>query len=635
MNSYFNLESVPIIEDKIQMANATPSDEHSPEGQVPPPFLVKNKQEVEVEGGETSDEGLYSSRTSRSISTCNSEDELSITEGGGGERGGEGGEVDESDDEYTYEPPPYVPGEFEGPEKTMEVRFTPCNSTNETGHHPDGLRALSRAQLDRICTKARCGILSHIRNDYMDAYLLSESSMFVYRHKIMLKTCGTTTLLLALSVISQYAAELGLQMQWFEYSRKNLMFPDAQMTPHRSYNEEITFLSKHPAFFTSASSSSSSLGGGEGAGEMEMGAFVLGPLTGDHWLVYVAERREKDDTVALLPTAHLGISTSSSADADDGERREMMSHPHHYNYNYNYNHNHTRNDPPRSHEHAHGAVINIMLFGMDKDVAQTFYRATCEGSDGSGGSGGSGGGSDDSAIDRERAIGLLMSQKSGISSLYPPLFPSSQNHHQHQYDHHSFEPCGYSCNAVHNNTYTSVHVTPEPACSYVSYETNTCFADTTTSGSGGGSGSGSGSSGGGGGSGGGEAGVELVQRVVALFRPRTFMVTCWADTHTDIGTTTTASPFIAVPATGSGGGGGTGGGGEKGKKKEKEFPPSSTSSSSYIYRRDSSSCSYLNPRTGVYIAHYSLLPLTHPSLPVSSSPAHAHAASNSNTGTSG
>lgn len=48
---------------------------------------------------------------------------------------------------------------------------------------PQGCRALTRLSLDRMCSRAKCTILHQISNDYLDAYVLSESSLFVYPHK--------------------------------------------------------------------------------------------------------------------------------------------------------------------------------------------------------------------------------------------------------------------------------------------------------------------------------------------------------------------------------------------------------------------------------------------------------------------
>eukprot|EP01034_Spumella_vulgaris_P035033 gene35033-43199_t len=99
-------------------------------------------------------------------------------------------------------------GCFEGPEKTMEVCFRP-----DMGH-PNGLRAMNREQLDLLCLKAKCTILHSISNNYLDAYVLSESSLFVYKHRLVMKTCGTTTLLRCLSNLLEFADELGLELTW-------------------------------------------------------------------------------------------------------------------------------------------------------------------------------------------------------------------------------------------------------------------------------------------------------------------------------------------------------------------------------------------------------------------------------------
>ena len=87
-------------------------------------------------------------------------------------------------------------GMFEGPEKTLEVVFRRSDgtehqviSTGDLSGEPSstpgpikraGLRRLPRDDLNRICARARCTILSVVSNRYLDAYVLSESSLFVY-----------------------------------------------------------------------------------------------------------------------------------------------------------------------------------------------------------------------------------------------------------------------------------------------------------------------------------------------------------------------------------------------------------------------------------------------------------------------
>jgi hypothetical protein len=84
---------------------------------------------------------------------------------------------------------------FEGVEKVLEIDFTP-------GLGPvRGLRDIPRAQLDELCTEARCTILDSLSNDRLDSYVLSESSLFIYPLKMIMKTCGTTTLLKCLPLL--------------------------------------------------------------------------------------------------------------------------------------------------------------------------------------------------------------------------------------------------------------------------------------------------------------------------------------------------------------------------------------------------------------------------------------------------
>ena len=88
---------------------------------------------------------------------------------------------------------------FEGPEKKLEVYFS-------RGEDSSGLRRFQHDIWSDMLADAACTILHQESNKDFDAYLLSESSMFVYPDRLILKTCGTTTLLLALPKVGPLAA---------------------------------------------------------------------------------------------------------------------------------------------------------------------------------------------------------------------------------------------------------------------------------------------------------------------------------------------------------------------------------------------------------------------------------------------
>lgn len=87
---------------------------------------------------------------------------------------------------------------FEGPEKTLEIDFDPFLGPER------GLREITREQWDALLTDAKCTILDTMSNEYIDSYVLSESSLFVYSRKLLIKTCGTTTLLMCLPKLLEY-----------------------------------------------------------------------------------------------------------------------------------------------------------------------------------------------------------------------------------------------------------------------------------------------------------------------------------------------------------------------------------------------------------------------------------------------
>ena len=209
-------------------------------------------------------------------------------------------------------------GMFEGPEKTLEVVFrrvvdnavttsnrnrnqtdTILNGTEPTSNDDHlavydpvtattngphmGLRQLSRKDIDKICDRARCTILSSISNQYLDAYVLSESSLFIYPYMLVLKTCGTTTLLRCIATLIDLGRKLGLEIDWVGYSRKNFNFPGDQAFPHQSFHQELDYLYSHRVL----------------SERLDGNGYTLGPVNGDHWFVFVADHTSRTGALEI------------------------------------------------------------------------------------------------------------------------------------------------------------------------------------------------------------------------------------------------------------------------------------------------------------------------------------------------
>jgi S-adenosylmethionine decarboxylase len=154
---------------------------------------------------------------------------------------------------------------FEGPEKKLIFDFKRSSSSTSRG-----LRNVDTSGWEHMLDSIGCKILSTLSNESMDSYVLSESSLFVYPLQVMLKTCGATTLLNCVPTLLRFAGEQGLEVEFVTYCRKNFMFPTKQLFPHTSFDSEIAILKKHL--------------NGEGD------AYVLGPVTGEHWYLYTCDR---------------------------------------------------------------------------------------------------------------------------------------------------------------------------------------------------------------------------------------------------------------------------------------------------------------------------------------------------------
>ncbi|WVQ82436.1 S-adenosylmethionine decarboxylase proenzyme [Cryptococcus sp. DSM 104549] len=182
------------------------------------------------------------------------------------------------------------PGPFEGPEKLLEVWFAP--SVDELPQVAEsslagglkkrqvggadngkkdyrGLRKVPKEVWEEMLDIVKCKVLSVVEGEELDAYLLSESSLFVAPHLLILKTCGTTLNLLGLYRIIEIARQYcGFTNVWrCFYSRKSFFFPERQQGPHRDWRDEVQFLD--------------SVFGTAGA------AYTVGPMNRDHWLLYL------------------------------------------------------------------------------------------------------------------------------------------------------------------------------------------------------------------------------------------------------------------------------------------------------------------------------------------------------------
>jgi len=134
---------------------------------------------------------------------------------------------------------------FEGPEKKLEMHFRPIPGNAR------GLRDIEKSTWDEILALSHISILSIKSNDHFDAYLLSESSLFVYPYKIYLKTCGISSPLLCTPALSDLTEKINSALERVLYSRRNFLFPVSQCYPHRSMDEEEGYLKQ---FFPSGQS---------------------------------------------------------------------------------------------------------------------------------------------------------------------------------------------------------------------------------------------------------------------------------------------------------------------------------------------------------------------------------------------
>jgi len=103
---------------------------------------------------------------------------------------------------------------FEPSEKRLTVSWSQPRKDLRVGHFPQQLVLAAQAK-----------IISHIRNDKYDLYLLSESTLIISDDGFLLITCGQTQLIHAMTYVNQ---KLGHMTKFVSYSRQRELYPAQQ-----------------------------------------------------------------------------------------------------------------------------------------------------------------------------------------------------------------------------------------------------------------------------------------------------------------------------------------------------------------------------------------------------------------------
>lgn len=233
---------------------------------------------------------------------------------------------------------------FEGPEKKLEIILYA---------RKDAIRANADGRWDQVAAASGAEILSCVSTRKLDGYLLSESSLFVWGDRILMITCGQTSLIDAVPEIMEIVGTEQVAMVFYE--RKNLMFPSRQRA---DFEADVSEIESH---FPGKS-------------------YRLGPANHDH--------------------VHVFFSSHSAIEAE------------------------------------RDATFQLLMSDLDPSAMEVFSQ-------------------------RRAGTALQASQLSRLTGIYEDM----------QVDGHFFTPYGYSLNGVRGGDYYTLHVTPQQAGSYASFET--------------------------------------------------------------------------------------------------------------------------------------------------------------------
>ena len=298
---------------------------------------------------------------------------------------------------------------FEGPEKLLEIWFSSRTACAEPTARA-GLLAVPRQVWETMLDLVHCKVLSVLSYENLDTYVLSESSFFVYPHTLVLKTCGTTTLLDGLPRILEIVAELvptvAPQPARIFYSRRSFMFPDLQLHPHGSWTDEVAVLRRN----------------------FPHGQALEFGYGSDKWYLF-SYTQPGVDRIDSRDDFSLEIMMS---DLDPSAASLFVTPP-------------TRHlqSPPDSPDYKSLEASVISIDSVTSSVG-------CEPDD------------DDPGHHK----GNIMTKATQVDNIYPTVTNQA-------IDSFAFNPCWYSCNGVVDaERYFTIHVTPEAGFSYASFETN-------------------------------------------------------------------------------------------------------------------------------------------------------------------
>lgn len=125
---------------------------------------------------------------------------------------------------------------FEGCEKRLEMQFEQRGGAS--------MRAHSVSAWIDVVAAAGAVVLSHTEETEFDAYVLSESSLFVYDACVVLITCGQTRVFAAITGVLKLARSSQMALSTLCYSHRDFAFPQLQAPEHQSVQCEREALAR-------------------------------------------------------------------------------------------------------------------------------------------------------------------------------------------------------------------------------------------------------------------------------------------------------------------------------------------------------------------------------------------------------